>query len=62
MENELIEIWNEHPKGEILDYKTNKSYTLVAILINGVPIKLNDGFIMEKRNITEFEKNKLFNK
>ena len=58
MENlvEKIEIWQKTDEGgEAIEFPSGKHLKLVALLINGHPIKLEEGFYLERGHITKEE-------
>lgn len=53
---ELIELWMPVDEGgEAFDYYSKQNLKLVAILANGVPIKLEKDFMIDKKYITKEE-------
>jgi hypothetical protein len=54
---EVIEIWQETDgkDGVIYNFKKQKPMRLVALLVDGNPLKLIDSFIMERSVISEEE-------
>ena len=53
---EVIEIWMPVEKGgEAYYFKNRQNLKLVAFLVGGHPVKLEDQFVMERRNISKEE-------
>lgn len=58
---EKIEVWQKTDKGgNAIEFPSGKHLKLVALLINGHPIKLEDGFYLETGYLTEEESKKFF--
>ena len=51
---EMIEIWSPNGKGgEAVQFPSGKKLKNIAIIVNGIPIKLEKDWIMERRDITK---------
>lgn len=52
-EVEILEIWAPVEKsGEMFDNETDTRLKLVAIIANGIPVKLEEGYVFEKSYMT----------
>lgn len=54
---EVLEIWmpTKGGDGSVFDIKRQQFLKMAALIVNGNPIKLEDGFLMERKHITKEE-------
>ena len=51
---EMIEIWSPSEKdGEAVTFPDGKKLKQVAVIVNGIPIKLDKDWVMERREISK---------
>ena len=60
---EMFEIWQAVEEGgEAILNETGKHLKRVAIIVNGIPIKLEDGWFVERRSLSKEEAESLTSK
>lgn len=58
---ELIKVYVEEEGGELVEFGTNKSYKLKAVIANGQVVKAFDGAYIEKHTMSQELANQYLN-